>query len=65
MLNLRRRVGQSIVITPPGLAEVRVTVVELRPNGDVIVGVAAAPDVEINREEVHRHVVRERREARR
>jgi carbon storage regulator CsrA len=65
VLNLRRRVGQSVVICPPGSSEIRVTVVELRPNGDVVVGVQAHPDTEINREEVHKHVLRERRDAKR
>lgn len=65
MLNLRRREGQSIVICPPGSSEIKVTVVELRDNGDVVVGVQAHPDTEINREEIHKHVVRERRDAKR
>ena len=62
MLKLRRKVGERIVVIPPGSGPVRVTVVEV-DRGVVWIGVEADMDTEIFREEVHRRIVAEQQGA--
>lgn len=60
MLTLRRKPGQTIVVSPPGQTPIRVTLVEI-DRGFVRIGIAAGDDTPIHREEVYRHLTEEER----
>lgn len=64
MLTLRRKPGQTIVVSPPGQTPIRVTLVEI-DRGFVRIGIAADDDTLIHREEVYRHLTEEERNSRR
>lgn len=62
MLKLRRKKGERIVVIPPDSGPVRVTVLEF-DKGTVWIGLEAAADTEIYREEVFKRILAERRDA--
>lgn len=55
MLVLTRYVNESVIIA----GDITVTVIGVRPDGQVRLGITAPADVPINRHEIHERIIRE------